>query len=302
MSKTLFFNAKVYVEKGCFAQAVYQEDGWIKAVGTNEEVKAAAAPDAEMVDCGGKTIVPGFNDSHMHVLQFGEVLNEPYIKGCRSVEEMVEICKKFAADHPDMVKNGMHGQGWNQDLFDEGKVRLPNRYDLDRISTDYPIMLERVCAHTCVLNSKALELLGIDRNTPVDVFPGGTVEKDEKGEPTGYVTENALYEVRHVVPDPDAEGIQKNRGLVKEAIDAVSADMIVNPQVNTSAAFAGAGNMTAAIDSNSSVLTPILDAINQLKGNGEGGDIIVPVYIGQDRIDEIVVTAAQRANYRSGGR
>jgi len=209
MSKTLFFNAKVYVEKGCFAQAVYQEDGWIKAVGTNEEVKAFAAPDAEVVDCEGKTLIPGFNDSHMHILQFGEVLNEPYIKGCRSVEEMVEICKKFAAEHPDMVKNGMHGQGWNQDLFDKDKVRLPNRYDLDEISTVYPIMLERVCAHTCVLNSKALELLGIDRNTPVDVFPGGTVEKDENGEPTGYMTENALYEVRHVVPDPDAEGIQK---------------------------------------------------------------------------------------------
>jgi len=81
----------------------------------------------------------------------------------------------------------------------------------------------------------------------------------------------------------------------------VSADMVITPQLNPVGALTGAGNMTENVNSNASILTPILEAIGQLKGN-EGGDIIVPVYIGQERIDEIVVTASQRANYRSGGR
>ena len=86
MSKTLFYNAKVYVERDTFAEAVYQEDGWIKAVGSNEDVKALAAPDAEMIDCGGRTLVPGFNDSHMHMCFTGE--NKLY----RSVRVINNFC------------------------------------------------------------------------------------------------------------------------------------------------------------------------------------------------------------------
>ena len=209
MSKTAFLNGKVYVDAGHFEQAVLQEDGVIKAVGTNGEILALCDWDTEKIDCGGKTVIPGLNDSHMHLLMVGEVLNEPPIFGCRSVEDMVEICKKFAAEHPDAIRHGMHGQGWNQDLFEEGKVRLPNRDDLDKISTEYPIMLERVCGHTCALNTKALEMLGITDDTPVDFYEGGTIERDETGRVNGYVTENAVYEVRHVVPSADPEQMKK---------------------------------------------------------------------------------------------
>ncbi|MBR5981376.1 MAG: amidohydrolase family protein, partial [Firmicutes bacterium] len=150
----------------------------------------------------------------------GEVLNEPPIFGCKSVEDMVEICRKFAAENPDAIRQGMHGQGWNQDLFEEGKVRLPNRDDLDKISTEYPIMLERVCGHTCALNTKALEILGITDETPVDFYEGGTIERDENGRVNGYVTENAVYEVRHVVPSADPEGMKKElRSAMKYATE-----------------------------------------------------------------------------------
>ena len=209
MSKTAFLNGKVYVDAGHFEQAVLQEDGIIKAVGTNGEILGLCDWETEKIDCGGKTVIPGLNDSHMHLLMIGEVLNEPPIGGCKSVEDMVEICKKFAAENPDAIRQGMHGQGWNQDLFEEGKVRLPNRDDLDQISTEYPIMLERVCGHTCALNSKALEILGINDDTPVDFYEGGTIERDANGRVNGYVTENAVYEVRKVVPSADPAGMRK---------------------------------------------------------------------------------------------
>ena len=88
---------------------------------------------------------------------------------------------------------------------------------------------------------------------------------------------------------------------MQDAMKEVSTDMVITPQMNMTGALAGNGVMAENLSNNTSILNPILDAISQLKGN-EGSDTIIPVYIGQDRIDEIVVTAAQRANYRSGGR
>ena len=98
-----------------------------------------------------------------------------------------------------------------------------------------------------------------------------------------------------------ADGIRKSRGMVQDAMKEVSADMVITPQMNMTGAFAGNGVMAENLSNNTSILNSILDAISQLKGN-EGDDTIIPVYIGQERIDEIVVTAAQRANYRSVGR
>ena len=76
--------------------------------------------------------------------------------------------------------------------------------------------------------------------------------------------------------------------------------MVITPQINMAGALSGGGVMTEGMN-NTSILNPILDAISQLNSN-DGGDTIIPVYIGQDGFDEIVVTAAQRANFRSGGR
>ena len=201
MAKSVLYNGKVYVDRGNFQEAVLYEDGIIQAVGSNSEILAMCG-DADQIDCEGKTVIPGLNDSHMHLLMTGEVLSEASISDATSVEDMVDRCKKFAAENPAAVKNGLHSQGWNQDLFEKGKVRLPNRHDLDKISTQYPIVLERVCGHTCATNTKALEMLGIKKNNP-QIFDGGTIEFEADGNPSGYFTENACYEVRKIVPQAD---------------------------------------------------------------------------------------------------
>lgn len=211
MAKSVLFNGKIYVEKGVFQEAVLEEDGVIKMVGSDREVLAAAG-DAVKIDCQGRTVLPGLNDSHMHLLMVGEVLSEAPISDSTSVEDMIERCRKFAAENPELVKNGMHSQGWNQDLFEKGKVRLPNRHDLDKISTEYPIMLERVCGHTCALNTKALELLGIGKNHP-QIYEGGTIEFEADGNPSGYFTENAVYEVRKIIPQSTIE--EQKKSLLK---------------------------------------------------------------------------------------
>ena len=80
MNKILY-NAKVYMEKGTYAQAVLVEDGYIKDVGSNEEILGYKDECTQFIDCEGKTLIPGLNDSHLHLMQFGESLNQVQIEG-----------------------------------------------------------------------------------------------------------------------------------------------------------------------------------------------------------------------------
>lgn len=204
--KKVFFNAKVYVEKGVYVQAVLAEDGIIRAVGTNEEVLGAADADGlpyEKVDCGGRTMLPGLNDSHMHLLMFGRSLYKVKTDDVKSIEELVQRCRTFIKEHPERVKNGMHSVGWNQDNFTEGEKRMLTRHDLDRISTEIPVIMERICGHMLTANTKAIEMLGFDREIPE--IPGGEVRLEEDGFPSGIFTENACHVVNALIPGPTME-------------------------------------------------------------------------------------------------
>ena len=198
MRKLVLRNGKIYVERGRFAQALYAEDGVIQAVGTEEEVLTAAGKrdgsgngldGAEIIDLEGRTVIPGINDSHMHLLNVGMDFATAPITGVSSVDEMVERVKEFVRQNPETAKQGIAGKGWNQDLF-IGEMRMPGRYDLDRISTEVPVVLQRICGHVAAANSKAIELLGLDQK--MRHVDGGTIETDENGMPTGIFTENAM--------------------------------------------------------------------------------------------------------------
>lgn len=198
MSRILLHNAKVYVEKGVYKEAVLIEEGRIKKVGSNDEVLELACDCTQVIDCEGKTLVPGLNDTHMHLFVFAESLNQAPIEGVSSIDEMVDVCKKFAAEHPAAVTHGIHAMGWNQDLFTSGEKRIPTREDLDKISTDYPIVLERVCGHIYSCNTKAVEMAGITADTPQPA--GGEFEIGADGQPNGVFKEAATALVNPVVP------------------------------------------------------------------------------------------------------
>lgn len=224
--KKVLFNGKVYVEKGVYAQAVLMEDGLIKAVGTDEEVLAQAG-DCEKIDCEGRTVIPGINDSHMHLLSFGRTLQKAKIDDVRSIDEMIERCKAFIVEHPDRVVNGMHALGWNQDTFTEGEKRMPDRHDLDKISTDIPVIMERVCGHLLSTNTKAIEMLGFDKEIP-DI-PGGEVRVEEDGFPSGVFTENAIFVANALIPTPDKE---ERQAALLEGMKYAAAHGITSIQAN----------------------------------------------------------------------
>jgi len=201
--KTVLFNGKIYVDKGHFEQALLQEDGVIKAVGSNEEILAMAG-DAQQYDCQGKTVLPGLNDSHMHVLDFGSSLTMPNTAICKSAEDLVQSCLAFLKENPDC--KAIITKGWNESNFDPDKSRLPDRHDMDRISTTIPIVLSRVCGHYAVVNTLALEMAGFGKNHTV---PGGVVELEADGTPNGRINENAIGELMAFMPKLSPEDLAK---------------------------------------------------------------------------------------------
>ena len=136
----------------------------------------------------------------MHLLNVGMDFATAPITGVSSVDEMVERVKEFVRQNPETAKQGIAGKGWNQDLF-IGEKRMPGRYDLDRISTEVPVVLQRICGHVAAANSKAIELLGLDQK--MRHVDGGTIETDENGMPTGIFTENAMELVNAFISRDD---------------------------------------------------------------------------------------------------
>lgn len=203
----LLYNAKIYVEKENFQEAVLVDDGIIKKVGKTDDLSDEFTvlsetleneKECKKIDCNGNVLIPGLNDSHLHFMQMGESMNQVNIDGVTSIDEIVQRCKNFMNQNPHRVRNGIHAIGWNQDLFTDDD-RIPNRHDLDKISCDIPIVLERVCGHIVSTNTKTIEILNIDANSPQ--FPDGEFLLGDDGFPNGIFTANACNFAKAVIPD-----------------------------------------------------------------------------------------------------
>ena len=97
--KTVLINGKIYVERGVFKSAAAMENGIITAVGTDEEILTRAGKDARIIDCEGRTVIPGLNDSHMHLLVMGAGPYQVDINGVKSIDEMIARAKAFMKEH-----------------------------------------------------------------------------------------------------------------------------------------------------------------------------------------------------------
>ena len=193
-------HANIYLDPGRFAEALLVEDGLIRAVGTDQEIEALA-PD-ETIDCQGHTLIPGFNDSHSHLLMVTENGQKLQLLDSQSIDEIIDKGREFIQQRPDLT--ALVGMGWNPAEFSQGEKRNLHRYDLDKISTEIPVMLTSACAHTLVCNTKALEMAGVTKDTPQ--IDGGLFEIDDNG-PNGRFFENARELVDHLQPTMTSEDL-----------------------------------------------------------------------------------------------
>ena len=184
------------------AQAVAVEKGIIKTAGTNEEVLALKSENTKVIDLCGKTVIPGFNDSHIHLMGYALELGRVDLNGVKTIDEMADRFKAFIAKHNIPPGTMVFGRGWNQHFF-EGDQRNPTKYDLDKASEVHPIYASRACGHVGCVNSAMLRHFGMDKNTP-DV-PGGEIIREEDGEPNGLFTENARIIFRTALKFDTAE-------------------------------------------------------------------------------------------------
>ena len=203
--KTIYTGGRVFTDDAALQEAFIVADGRFTAVGTDAEMLALAAPEDEIIPLGGRFVCPGFNDSHMHLLNFGNVMTQCALGDATSLADLQQRLRSFAAEHRIADDHWLLGRGWNQDRFTPA-TGIPTRDDLDAVSDTLPICIVRCCGHCLVVNSRALALLELDENTPCP--PGGAIDRDASGRLTGVFRDAAMPLVQSRLPAPDRSAIK----------------------------------------------------------------------------------------------
>jgi predicted amidohydrolase YtcJ len=222
-----------------WAQAVAVKEGRIVYVGTDTGVQSWIGPGTEVVDLVGKMLLPGFHDSHVHPASGGLELLQCDLNQARSSEEVFQRIADYSAKHKNL--DWIVGGGWQMPIFPAGQ---PNREQLDRLIPDRPAFITSSDAHTAWVNSKALESANIDAGTPDP--PGGEIDRDLDGRPTGLLREEAITLVsQNLPPTTDQE---YRRGLL------------------AGLELANTHGITSLVDANATA--PILKAYQRLSAEG----------------------------------
>lgn len=236
MADTVFLNAQVVTvnQRDEIAEAVAVAGNKIVAVGTNEEIKQHISEQTQVFDLTGKSLLPGFIDSHLHISIYGT--NKLGIN-CKA-PHMVSLASLFAELQAKAAATpkGEWIRAWG---FDENRVlekRYPTRLELDQISLDHPIFVMRTCAHHSVVNSKALEIAGFGEHTPDP--QGGRFDRDETGSLTGFLVETAHMQMFEVAQFSEAEFV---KGLALASEDYLAAGIT---SIHDAGGY-GAANMRA---------------------------------------------------------
>jgi predicted amidohydrolase YtcJ len=190
-------HGRVYTEdqKQPWAQAVAIYHGKIVAVGDNSAIERRRGMGTKVIEAGGKLVLPGFVDCHIHFMEGSAKLAWVSLVGAKNLAEIRDKLRSYAAQNPG--EGWVLGHGWNYGMFGPGK--LPAKKDLDDIFPNRAVSLEGFDGHTYWANSKALALAGITRDTPNP--PNGTIVRDPTtGEPTGALEEAATDMIDRVRP------------------------------------------------------------------------------------------------------
>jgi predicted amidohydrolase YtcJ len=218
----------------------------IVAVGTSAAVEAWAGPRTRRFDAGGRRVVPGFNDAHLHFADASAKLAQVQLKDAGSPEELA----RRIAEHALGLGKGewVLGGTWDDQAF--AHPRLPTRQDLDPLTPDTPVLVDRYDGHMALANGAALRLAGVTRDTKAP--PGGEIVRGAGGEPTGVLKDAAIGLVARVVPPTsrEARGRAIRAGLRHAASLGVTSVQDMNPEYEDVAVFAElleAGELTVRV-------------------------------------------------------
>jgi predicted amidohydrolase YtcJ len=210
---TVFINGKVITvdNKNPIASAVAVKNGLIQVVGTDEAVKKAIGDGTKILNLEGKTLLPGLIDSHMHPGAYG-VFRVRGVQCGPDIDSIPELLERIA----EKVKNTPKGRWILGYTLDDVKLgRYPTRWELDEVTPDNPIYIQRRDGHIGVVNSLALEAGGVNKDTPDP--PHGKIDRDDNGEPNGVLRESAKDLVYLQMPEYSTEEFYDGLKLVFDA-------------------------------------------------------------------------------------
>jgi predicted amidohydrolase YtcJ len=208
------------------AEAIAVRDGRVAAVGRSVDILKLKGSATEVIDLGGHFVMPGFNDAHMHLANAGFRRLTVELGGVKSLTEFRERIR-------DRVQTAGPGEwiiggGWDQTLWPVQE--LPSRWDIDEVTTDHPVFLQRVDGHIAVANTRALRLASI---TVASKDPeGGKIDRDAAGQATGILRETARDAVTAVIPKPTHD---RRRQAIETALQDLAQWGVTSAQDNSDA-------------------------------------------------------------------
>jgi len=216
----LLINGHIYTSNPArpWVKAIALRGEKIIAVGTEDEVAEFRGPKTQVIDLAGRMAMPGIIDSHLHFLGGSQALDEVNLDDDSTLEEVKRRIRDYSAAHRD--RPWVLGRGWYYDVFKP--ALLPTKQILDEIVPDRPVVLTCFDGHSVWVNSRALAMAGITKDTPDPVEAGvkvGEIVHDPgTGEPTGVLKEGAIGLVRRMIPEPSREEkLEALRRGLKEA-------------------------------------------------------------------------------------
>jgi predicted amidohydrolase YtcJ len=198
------------------AEAIAIKKDRILKVGKTTDIIPLINKDAKVLELHGKTILPGFIDTHIHIADFGRTLNWLDLKHSDSIQAIQEAIKQKAQTKP--KNKWILGSGWNQNNLKE--KRQPTRQDLDEVAPDNPVVIYHQLGRTCTTNTKALRKANITQNTPNP--KNGTIDKNpQTNQPTGILHGNATDLVWNKIPPPtQQETLKSTKNAIQKIIEA----------------------------------------------------------------------------------
>jgi predicted amidohydrolase YtcJ len=204
----VFVNGAVYTVDAArsWAEAVAIRQGRIAAVGTDAAIRSSIDAHTEVIDLAGRMLLPGFQDAHVHPVYAGIDMLQCDLHDLVTKDDYLRVIGDYAAANPDAP--WILGGGWSMEVFPRG---CPPKQDLDAVVPDQPVFLPNRDGHSAWVNSAALRLAGITKDTPDP--QDGRIERDDAGEPFGTLHEGAQRFMTDLIPPSTSDELY--RGFLK---------------------------------------------------------------------------------------
>lgn len=207
---TVVVHARIYTvdRQQPWAEALAIRAGKLVAVGSESSIDAWRGRTTRIIDAGGRLVLPGFTDSHIHFVEGALLLARAHLDATHNIAEIQQVLRQYAAEHPakDTPSAWIVGRGWSYPEF--GGAGMPDKKYLDQLFPDRPVLLEGFDGHTYWVNSAALKLAAITRDTPDPL--NGKIVRDSHGEPTGVLQESAADPVLKMLPKPSRTDVLRS--------------------------------------------------------------------------------------------